>query len=139
MADRLGKRKVVVAAALVAAVGVSAVSAIGHHLVLVLIVFIMWGTAVGVGQPVLNALVSELRPEMRGTALALNGSAQYTGMLLATSLAAVLLDNGNSFSVIGVICGVCALAVLPLLVGVKVAVEHDLSAAGPTATKKTVQ
>ncbi len=139
MADRLGKRRVVVAAALVAAVGVSAVSVIGHHLVLVLIVFIMWGTAVGVGQPVLNALVSELRPEMRGTALALNGSAQYTGMLLATSLAAVLLDNGNSFSVIGVMCGVCALAVLPLLVGVKVAVEHDISATHPTATKETVQ
>ncbi|MFI9201802.1 MFS transporter [Streptomyces sp. NPDC053048] len=129
IADRLGKRKVLVVAALVAACGVTAVPLIGDHLVAVLVVFITWGTAVGVGQPALNALVSELRPEMRGTALALNGSAQYGGMMLATSIAAVLLDNGVSFNVIGAICGVCALAVLPLLVGVRVAGQ----AAAPAA------
>ncbi len=120
IADRLGKRRVLVAAALVAAAGVSAVPLIGEHLVPVLIVFILWGTAVGVGQPVLNTLVSELRPEMRGTALALNGSAQYAGMMLATSIAAALLQGSFSFTTIGVLCGVCALAVLPLLVGVRV-------------------
>ncbi|MER6030916.1 MFS transporter [Streptomyces sp. NPDC001851] len=136
IADRLGKRRVLVVAALVAAGGVSAVPLIGHHLAVVLVVFITWGTAVGVGQPALNALVSELRPEMRGTALALNGSAQYTGMMLATSLAAALLDNSVSFGVIGVICGVCALAVLPLLVGVRVTVSHDVPAAEPAAPKE---
>ncbi|MFH9370007.1 MFS transporter [Streptomyces sp. or20] len=120
IADRLGKRRVLVAAALVAAAGVSAVPLVGEHLVPVLIVFILWGTAVGVGQPVLNTLVSELRPEMRGTALALNGSAQYAGMMLATSIAAALLQGSFSFTTIGVLCGVCALAVLPLLIGVRV-------------------
>ncbi|MET9053723.1 MFS transporter [Streptomyces rhizosphaericola] len=120
IADRLGKRRVLVAAALVAAAGVSAVPLIGEHLVPVLIVFILWGTAVGVGQPVLNTLVSELRPETRGTALALNGSAQYAGMMLATSIAAALLQSSFSFTTIGILCGVCALAVLPLLVGVRV-------------------
>ncbi|AZQ38781.1 MFS transporter [Streptomyces cyaneochromogenes] len=129
IADRLGKRTVLVAAALVAATGVTSVALIGEHLVPVLIVFVMWGTAVGVGQPSLNALVSELRPEMRGTALALNSSAQYGGMMLATSVAAVLLDNGVSFSVIGAICGVCALAVLPLLVGVRVAGKAEAAEA----------
>ncbi|MEU9708067.1 MFS transporter [Streptomyces sp. NPDC047967] len=125
IADRLGKRRVLVAAALVAAAGVSAVPLIGEHLVPVLIVFILWGTAVGVGQPVLNTLVSELRPEMRGTALALNGSAQYAGMMLATSIAAALLQGSFSFTTVGVLCGVCALAVLPLLVGVRVTAPQE--------------
>ncbi|MFB7226348.1 MFS transporter [Streptomyces fimicarius] len=128
IADRLGKRRVLVAAALVAAAGVSAVPLIGEHLVPVLIVFILWGTAVGVGQPVLNTLVSELRPEMRGTALALNGSAQYAGMMLATSIAAALLQGSFSFTAIGVLCGVCALAVLPLLVGVRVTAPQQAPA-----------
>ncbi len=121
IADRLGKRTVLVVAALVAACGVTSFALIGKHLVPVLVVFIVWGTAVGVGQPSLSALVSELRPEMRGTALALNGTAQYGGMMLATSVAALLLDHGVSFGVIGVVCGVCALAVLPLLAGVRLA------------------
>ncbi|QUH01523.1 MFS transporter [Saccharopolyspora erythraea] len=119
IADRVGKRTVMVVAALVAATGVIATPLIGDNLVLVLIAFIAWGTAVGIGQPCLTALVSELRPEIRGTALALNSSAQYLGMMLATSLAALLLERGASFVVIGVICGVCALLVLPLLAGIK--------------------
>ncbi|MEN8656317.1 MFS transporter [Streptomyces sp. 21So2-11] len=136
IADRLGKRRVLVVAALVTAAGVSAVPLIGEHLTAVLIVFILWGTAVGVGQPALNALVSELRPEMRGTALALNGSAQYAGMMLATSIAAALLQGSVSFSVIGVLCGVCALAVLPLLVGVRVTAPQDAQAR-PASQKET--
>ncbi|GAA2786213.1 MFS transporter [Saccharopolyspora taberi] len=119
LADKFGKRTVMVVAAIVAAAGVITTPAIGSNLVLVLIAFIAWGTAVGVGQPCLTALVSELRPEIRGTALALNSSAQYLGMTLATSLAALLLDRGVSWVVIGVICGACALLVLPLLAGIK--------------------
>ncbi len=64
--------------------------------------------------------MSELRPERRGTALALDGSAQYAGMMLATSIAAALLQSSFSFTTIGILCGVCALAALPLLVGVRV-------------------
>ncbi|EHN75374.1 multidrug resistance protein [Streptomyces coelicoflavus ZG0656] len=135
IADRLGKRRVLVVAAVVAAAGVSAVPLIGEHLVAVLIVFILWGTAVGVGQPALNALVSELRPEMRGTALALNGSAQYAGMMLATSVAAALLQGGSSFTVIGAVCGVCALAVLPLLIGVRITASHEAPAQPATRTE----
>ncbi|MGH4010151.1 MAG: MFS transporter [Pseudonocardiaceae bacterium] len=122
IADRVGKRTVIVVAALVAAAGVTAVPQLGENLVPVLIAFVLWGTAVGVGQPCLNALISELRPETRGTALALNSTALYGGMMLATSLAAVLLERGVSFEVIGAACGVCALLVLPLLIGVRVAV-----------------
>lgn len=133
IADRLGKRRVLVAAALVAATGVSTVALIGSQLAVVIVVFIIWGTAVGVGQPTLNTLVSELRPEMRGTALALNGSAQYGGMMLATSIAAALLQNDVSFGVIGVLCGLCALAVLPLLVGVRVTTAQP----GPGSSDST--
>ncbi|MDI3408215.1 MFS transporter [Streptomyces cavernicola] len=136
IADRLGKRRVLVVAALVAAAGVTAVPLIGDRLAVVLVAFILWGTAVGVGQPALNALVSELRPEMRGTALALNGSAQYAGMMLATSLAATLLQNSVSFGVIGVICGVCALAVLPLLVGVRVTAAQTAPATESVSQKE---
>lgn len=138
IADRLGKRRVLVVAALVAASGVSAVPLIGSHLVVVLVVFVLWGTAVGVGQPTLNALVSELKPEMRGTALALNGSAQYGGMMLATSIAAALLQNDLSFSVIGILCGLCALAVLPLLIGVRItaAQPEPAETEADTNTKK---
>ncbi|MEU3056146.1 MFS transporter [Streptomyces griseus] len=136
IADRLGKRRVLVAAALVAAAGVSAVPLIGEHLVPVLIVFILWGTAVGVGQPVLNTLVSELRPETRGTALALNGSAQYAGMMLATGIAAALLQGSFSFTAIGVLCGVCALAVLPLLIGVRVTAPRNAPATEPVPGTK---
>ncbi|MFJ6557780.1 MFS transporter [Streptomyces luteogriseus] len=137
IADKLGKRTVIVAAALVAAAGVTSVALIGDHLVPVLVVFVIWGTAVGVGQPSLNALVSELRPETRGTALALNSSAQYGGMTLATTIAALLLDNGVSFGVIGAICGACALAVLPLLIGVRVAGKADASSAVAAPTPET--
>ncbi|MCO1574154.1 MFS transporter [Crossiella sp. SN42] len=120
IADRFGKGKVMVIAALVAAAGVISVPLIGDHVVPVIIAFVIWGTAVGVGQPCLTALVSELRPEARGTALALNSSAQYGGMMIATALAAVLLEQGVDWPVIGLICGSCALLVLPMLRGVSV-------------------
>ncbi|MGW4034483.1 MFS transporter [Streptomyces sp. NPDC004838] len=131
LADRLGKRRGLVVAAPLAAAGVSAVPLIGERPIPVLIVFILWGTAVGVGQPLLSALVSELRPEMRGTVLVLNSSAQYAGMMLATGIAAALLQNDLSFTVIGVLCGLCALAVLPLLVGVRVAAGSQESPERP--------
>lgn len=120
LADRFGKRQVMVVAALVAAAGVLSVTLLGDRVVPVLIVFVLWGTAVGVGQPCLTALVSELKPEVRGTALALNGSAQYSGMMLATAVAAALLTERVSWVMISAICAVCALSVLPLLRQVRV-------------------
>ncbi|TDB75123.1 MFS transporter [Micromonospora sp. KC723] len=120
LADRFGKRRVMVVAALVAAGGVLSVTLLGDRVAPVLVAYILWGTAVGVGQPCLTSLVSELQPEIRGTALALNGSAQYSGMTLATTVAAALLTERVSWIVISGTCAACALSVLPLLRQVRV-------------------
>lgn len=135
IADRVGKRTVIVVAALVAAAAVIVMPQLGENLVPVLVTFILWATAVGIGQPCLQALVSELRPETRGTVLALNNTPLYGGMMLATILVAVLLQRGASFELIGLICGVCVLLVLPVLAGVKIDVDMPRSVPTQEAAK----
>ncbi|WP_051951852.1 MFS transporter [Actinacidiphila yeochonensis] len=116
IADRVGRRGIIAAASAVAAGSVVAFSLLTGSLPAAVAVQAVWGLAVGFGQSSLTTLVSELSPRARGTALALNSSAQYGGMMAGTAAAAALLSAGAGFWAVGVLCGGCAVVVVPIVV-----------------------
>lgn len=96
-------------ASLGAAVGVLVCVVSVPHPVPVIAANVLWSACVGMGQPALTTLASELRPELRGTALALNGSTQYAAMFVASLIGGSLATVTGSFVLSGVISAVFAL------------------------------
>jgi predicted MFS family arabinose efflux permease len=78
-------------------------------------VHIIWSLFIGFGQASLTALISELKPAVRGTVMALNSSAMYIGMTIASGVASLAVSNGLPFSSLGIICAIASLLVLPIV------------------------
>lgn len=112
--DKLGKRRVMGIASVVAAGSVVGLSLLTQGLVAAIGLQVLWNVALGSGSTTLTALVSELSPSIRGAILSLNSSAMYLGATVATAAGAMLLATGG-FVRVGVLCGLAALAVGPII------------------------
>ncbi|HDX9640734.1 TPA: MFS transporter [Bacillus mobilis] len=115
LADKIGKRNVIFIASIVVAISVMVFSLSIKNLVMAITVHIIWSLFVGFGQASLTALVSELKPAVRGTVMALNSSAMYIGMTIASGAASLAVSNGFPFSSLGILCAIASLLVLPIV------------------------
>jgi len=115
LADRFGKRPVIATAAGGAAVTMVVFSSLTGTLAAAVVVQVVWSLFFGLGQASLTTLVSELSPKARGTALSLNGSAQYSGMMLGTAIAALILDHGGRFIWIGSVSALFCALIFPIV------------------------
>ncbi|PDZ04783.1 MFS transporter [Bacillus cereus] len=115
LADKIGKRNVIFIASIVVAISVMVFSLSIKNLVMAITVHIIWSLFVGFGQASLTALVSELKPAVRGTVMALNSSAMYIGMTIASGAASLAVSNGFPFSSLGIMCAIASLLVLPIV------------------------
>ncbi|MGQ7875435.1 MFS transporter [Bacillus sp. 1A] len=115
LADKIGKRNVISIASIVAAITVMIFSFSIENLTIVITVHIIWSLFIGFGQASLTALISELNPAVRGTVMALNGSAMYIGMTIASGIASLAVSNGFPFSSLGIMCAIASLLVLPIV------------------------
>lgn len=113
LADKVGKKTVVAFASVVAAAGVLAFALLTNAVVAAIVAHVIWSTAIGFGQASLTALVSELSPKVRGTVMSLNSSAMYTGMMSATAISALLMQNGT-FLQIGILCAIASILCMPV-------------------------
>ena len=115
LADKIGKRNVISIASIVAAISVVIFSFSIENLVIAITVHIIWSLFIGFGQASLTALISELKPAVRGTVMALNSSAMYIGMTIASGVASLAVSNGFPFSSLGIMCAIASLLVLPII------------------------
>ena len=115
LADKIGKKSVIVIASIVSSISVMLFSLSTENLVIAIIVHIIWSLFIGFGQASLTALISELKPAVRGTVMALNSSAMYIGMTIASGVASLAISNGFPFSSLGTICAIASLLVLPII------------------------
>ena len=74
----------------------------------VVLAHIAWSFCIGVGQPALTTLVSELKPRIRGTALALNGSTQYSAMFFASLTGGILAKSTGNYLLPGIVSALFA-------------------------------
>lgn len=115
LADKIGKKSVIVIASIVSSISVMLFSLSTENLVIAIIVHIIWSLFIGFGQASLTALISELKPVVRGTVMALNSSAMYIGMTIASGVASLAISNGFPFSSLGTMCAIASLLVLPII------------------------
>ncbi|EJR15143.1 MULTISPECIES: MFS transporter [Bacillus] len=115
LADKIGKKSVIVIASIVSSISVMSFSLSTENLVIAIIVHIIWSLFIGFGQASLTALISELKPAVRGTVMALNSSAMYIGMTIASGVASLAISNGFPFFSLGTICAIASLLVLPII------------------------
>ncbi|KXX98385.1 MFS transporter [Bacillus paranthracis] len=115
LADKIGKKSVIVIASIVSSISVMLFSLSTENLVIAIIVHIIWSLFIGFGQASLTALISELKPAVRGTVMALNSSAMYIGMTIASGVASLAISNGFPFFSLGTICAIASLLVLPII------------------------
>ncbi|BCB37440.1 multidrug resistance protein [Bacillus cereus] len=115
LADKIGKKSVIVIASIVSSISVMLFSLSTENLVIAIIVHIIWSLFIGFGQASLTALISELKPAVRGTVMALNSSAMYIGMTIASGVASLAISNGFPFSSLGTMCAIASLLVLPII------------------------
>lgn len=115
LADKIGKKSVIVIASIVSSISVMLFSLSTENLVIAIIVHIIWSLFIGFGQASLTALISELKPAVRGTVMALNSSAMYIGMTIASGVASIAISNGFPFSSLGTMCAIASLLVLPII------------------------
>ncbi|MED1372553.1 MFS transporter, partial [Bacillus paranthracis] len=80
LADKIGKKNVISIASIVTSISVILFSLSIENLVIAITLHIIWSLFIGFGQASLTALISELKPDVRGTVMALNSSAMYIGM-----------------------------------------------------------
>lgn len=113
LADKIGKRNVISITSIVVSISVMVFSLSIGNLVTAITVHIIWSLFIGFGQSSLTALISELKPDVRGTVMALNSSAMYIGMTIASGVASLAVSNGLPFSSLGIMCGIASLLVLP--------------------------
>ncbi|WP_264448972.1 MFS transporter [Bacillus cereus] len=115
LADKVGKRNVVSIASIVDSISVMIFSLSIENLAIAITVHIIWSLFIGFGQASLTALISELKPAVRGTVMALNSSAMYIGMTIASGAASLAVSNGLPFSSLGIMCAIASLLVLPIV------------------------
>ncbi|MGG0302206.1 MFS transporter [Bacillus albus] len=115
LADKIGKRNVISIASIVASISVMVFSFSIENLAFAITVHIIWSLFIGFGQAALTALISELKPAVRGTVMALNSSAMYIGMTIASGVASLAVSNGFPFSSLGIMCAIASLLVLPIV------------------------
>ncbi|PES73853.1 MFS transporter [Bacillus cereus] len=115
LADKVGKGNVVSIASILASISVMIFSLSIENLAIAITVHIIWSLFIGFGQASLTALISELKPAVRGTVMALNSSAMYIGMTIASGAASLAVSNGLSFSSLGIMCAIASLLVLPIV------------------------
>ncbi|MCW9129622.1 MFS transporter [Bacillus paramycoides] len=115
LADKIGKRNVVSIASIVVSISVMIFSLSIEKLGIAIAVHIIWSLFIGFGQASLTALISELKPAVRGTVMALNSSAMYIGMTIASGVASLAVSNGLPFSSLGIMCAIASLLVLPIV------------------------
>ncbi|HHK5613108.1 TPA: MFS transporter [Bacillus paranthracis] len=115
LADKIGKKNVISIASIVTSISVILFSLSIENLVIAITLHIIWSLFIGFGQASLTALISELKPVVRGTVMALNSSAMYIGMTIASGIASLAISNGFPFSSLGTICAIASLLVLPII------------------------
>ncbi|MDJ1478714.1 MFS transporter [Bacillus sp. LS15-K4] len=115
LADKIGKRNVISIASIVVSISVMVFSLSIENIVTAITVHIIWSLFIGFGQASLTALISELKPAVRGTVMALNSSAMYIGMTIASGVASLAVSNGFPFSFLGIMCAIASLLVLPIV------------------------
>ncbi|MCU5473525.1 MFS transporter [Bacillus paranthracis] len=115
LADKIGKKNVISIASIVTSISVILFSISIENLVIAITLHIIWSLFIGFGQASLTALISELKPAVRGTVMALNSSAMYIGMTIASGIASLAISNGFPFSSLGTICAIASLLVLPII------------------------
>lgn len=114
LADRFGKRVVIGASSVIAAIGVALLtSTFTDTIQAAIVAHIVWSTTFASGQAALTALISELKPQVRGTVLALNTSFMFAGSLVFTAASAVLLQ-AEGFAYVGALSSAAAILVLPI-------------------------
>ncbi|HFJ9327706.1 TPA: MFS transporter [Bacillus paranthracis] len=115
LADKIGKKNVISIASIVTSISVILFSLSIENLVIAITLHIIWSLFIRFGQASLTALISELKPVVRGTVMALNSSAMYIGMTIASGIASLAISNGFPFSSLGTICAIASLLVLPII------------------------
>ena len=115
LADKIGKKNVISIASIVTSISVILFSISIENLVIAITLHIIWSLFIGFGQASLTALISELKPAVRGTVMALNSSAMYIGMTIASGVASLAISNGFPFFSLGTICAIASLLVLPII------------------------
>ncbi|GAB6551230.1 MFS transporter [Bacillus mobilis] len=115
LADKIGKKNVISIASIVTSISVILFSLSIENLVIAITLHIIWSLFIGFGQASLTALISELKPDVRGTVMALNSSAMYIGMTIASGVASLTVSNGFPFSSLGIMCAIASLLVLPII------------------------
>ncbi|MDL2418213.1 MFS transporter [Bacillus shihchuchen] len=115
LADKIGKKNVISIASILASISVVLFSLSLENLVIAITVHIIWSLFIGFGQASLTALISELKPAVRGTVMALNSSAMYIGMTIASGVASLAVSNDFPFSALGLMCAIASLLVLPII------------------------
>lgn len=116
LSQRVGTTTLITAAAVVSAVTVLVLSTLTSALWPAILVQLVWAFAFGLAQALMTTLAGELSPQARGTALSLNASSQYLGMMAGTAAAAALVAASDTFLPVGVFCAVCAVLVVPAVV-----------------------
>ncbi|KAA0760329.1 MFS transporter [Bacillus sp. SH5-2] len=114
-ADKIGKKNVIFIASIATSISVILFSLSIKNLVIAIALHIIWSLFIGFGQASLTALISELKPDVRGTVMALNSSAMYIGMTIASGVASLTVSNGFPFSSLGIMCAIASLLVLPII------------------------
>lgn len=114
-ADKIGKKNVIFIASIATSISVILFSISIKNLVIAIALHIIWSLFIGFGQASLTALISELKPDVRGTVMALNSSAMYIGMTIASGVASLTVSNGFPFSSLGIMCAIASLLVLPII------------------------
>lgn len=76
------------------------------HTTPVVLAHILWSFCIGAGQPALTTLASELKPSIRGTAIALNGSTQYAAMFFASITGGILAKSTGNYLLPGILSAV---------------------------------
>ncbi|MGD8560389.1 MAG: MFS transporter [Gammaproteobacteria bacterium] len=111
LADRIGKKVAITYAGGITVTAVASLPLLTQHVELTIGVHMVWATAFSAGQTALTALISELRPTVRGTVMSLNSAAMFAGMMVLTGLSSPLLQAGG-FAFIGYLCAAAALLAL---------------------------
>ncbi|SDY82214.1 MFS transporter [Bacillus sp. 166amftsu] len=115
LADKIGKKIVISIAGVIASVSVITFSLYIDNIKIAIMAHMVWSLFIGFGQASLTALISELSPAIRGTIMALNSSAMYIGMTIASSVSSFTLSKGFPFVTLGIICAIASLLVLPMI------------------------
>lgn len=114
LSDRIGRKPVIYGACFASGATILALPLLDFSLWPVIVTHAVWAFATGVGQSTLTAFMSELNPGARGTILAMSSSATYLGMTASTSLAVLLLSAGG-YVLVGILCSILVLSVVPIL------------------------